>query len=117
MKISSLLSLTMFLLSTLIFFLSWILSKKTFMDREKISPFECGFDSKTFARIPFTLFYYLIIIIFLIFDVEITLLIPMINTFYITNFINMTLLMTSFIIILLYGLYHEWYNKALSWVK
>nr|ALO77417.1 NADH deshydrogenase subunit 3 [Passalidae sp. GENSP01] len=117
MMMTILMTFIFFIIPLLIFFLSWILSKKTFLNREKTSPFECGFDPKTFARIPFTLLYFLIIIIFLIFDVEITLLIPMISTFSLTNLMNMTMLMLSFIIILLYGLYHEWYQKALTWMK
>nr|YP_010166731.1 NADH dehydrogenase subunit 3 [Oreodytes scitulus]QRV62835.1 NADH dehydrogenase subunit 3 [Oreodytes scitulus] len=91
-----------------------ILSKKTFMDREKNSPFECGFDPIDSARLPFSLQFFLIAVIFLIFDVEIALLLPMI-IYKISN-MNMILMASFFFIfILLIGLYHEWMQGALNW--
>nr|ARH54513.1 NADH dehydrogenase subunit 3 [Nosodendron fasciculare] len=92
-----------------------LISKKTFKDREKSSPFECGFDPKTSARMPFSLQFFLIAVIFLIFDVEITLLMPMIITIKISNIIKYFITITFFIIILLIGLYHEWNQGALKW--
>nr|ALO76225.1 NADH deshydrogenase subunit 3 [Pleophylla sp. PLE01] len=107
--------LILFTICFILIMISYIISKKTFMDREKASPFECGFDPKSSARMPFSLHFFLIAVIFLIFDVEITLLIPMIMTIKITNMINYFTLMSFFIIILLLGLYHEWNQGALSW--
>nr|QUB07065.1 NADH dehydrogenase subunit 3 [Lilioceris yunnana] len=92
-----------------------LISKKTFYDREKSSPFECGFDPKTSARLPFSLHFFLIALIFLIFDVEITLLLPMITTMKLTNMLNYTLIFIVFILILLMGLFHEWNQGALNW--
>nr|APX40219.1 NADH dehydrogenase subunit 3 [Psylliodes heydeni] len=112
----------MFLLSMLIFAILMILimilnfiSKKTFYDREKSSPFECGFDPKSSARLPFSLHFFLIAIIFLIFDVEITLLLPLILTLKISNIFIYSYILFSFILILLLGLYHEWNQGALNW--
>nr|WMQ77909.1 NADH dehydrogenase subunit 3 [Barsine fuscozonata] len=95
--------------------LSIILSKKSFSDREKMSPFECGFDPKSTARIPFSLHFFLITVIFLIFDVEIALIFPIIPLFKMVNFILWTKISFFFIIILLIGLYHEWNQNMLHW--
>nr|ARH54879.1 NADH dehydrogenase subunit 3 [Brachypterolus vestitus] len=92
-----------------------IFSKKTFSDREKSSPFECGFDPKSSARLPFSLQFFLIATIFLIFDVEIALLLPMIFTMKISTILSYSVILTLFIIILIIGLLHEWNQGALDW--
>nr|YP_010166718.1 NADH dehydrogenase subunit 3 [Oreodytes davisii]QRV62822.1 NADH dehydrogenase subunit 3 [Oreodytes davisii] len=115
MLITFLLMLIIMMIAIITMSIASILSKKTFMDREKNSPFECGFDPIDSARLPFSLQFFLIAVIFLIFDVEIALLLPMIMIFKMSN-MNM-LLITSFffIMILLIGLYHEWIQGALNW--
>nr|QVM79224.1 NADH dehydrogenase subunit 3 [Dorcasomus pinheyi] len=92
-----------------------LISKKSFSDREKSSPFECGFDPKNTARLPFSLQFFLIAVIFLIFDVEITLILPMVMTMTISNIMNYMLTVIFFILILLIGLFHEWNQGALNW--
>nr|ALO77655.1 NADH deshydrogenase subunit 3 [Anaspis sp. ANA01] len=94
-----------------------LISKKTFMDREKCSPFECGFDPMSSARMPFSLQFFLVAVIFLIFDVEITLLFPLIITLKMTNPFTYFYVMMFFISILLVGLFHEWSQGALNWIK
>nr|YP_009467170.1 NADH dehydrogenase subunit 3 [Bombyx lemeepauli]ARB51931.1 NADH dehydrogenase subunit 3 [Bombyx lemeepauli] len=106
-----------FILSNLMMMLSIILSKKSFMDREKCSPFECGFDPKSKSRIPFSLHFFLITIIFLIFDVEIALIFPIITLFKMVNMLNWIKTSFFFIIILLIGLYHEWNQNMLNWTN
>nr|YP_009185963.1 NADH dehydrogenase subunit 3 [Sciodrepoides watsoni]ALO70916.1 NADH deshydrogenase subunit 3 [Sciodrepoides watsoni] len=114
--------LMLILISTIIFMISMIMmlaasliSKKTFSDREKSSPFECGFDPKSSPRLPFSLQFFLIAVIFLIFDVEITLLIPLIFIMKISSLINFFLLSSFFFMILILGTYHEWNQGALNW--
>nr|YP_010327096.1 NADH dehydrogenase subunit 3 [Niphonyx segregata]UNP54359.1 NADH dehydrogenase subunit 3 [Niphonyx segregata] len=109
--------LIIMLISNIMMFLSIILSKKTYSDREKNSPFECGFDPKSSARIPFSLHFFLITVIFLIFDVEIALIFPIIYLFKMVNFILWTKISFFFILILLLGLYHEWNQNMLNWTN
>nr|YP_009241692.1 NADH dehydrogenase subunit 3 [Dichomeris ustalella]AMP87959.1 NADH dehydrogenase subunit 3 [Dichomeris ustalella] len=110
-------SLMIILISNIMMMLSIILSKKTFMDREKCSPFECGFDPKSSARIPFSLHFFLITVIFLIFDVEIALIFPMISSFMMTNFIIWMKISFFFLLILLLGILHEWNQNMLNWTN
>lgn len=92
------------------------MSKKIKHDFEKMSPFECGFDPVSFSRIPLSINFFFITIIFLIFDVELALLLPIVKIFLFSIKINW--LITSFIIILilLIGIYYEWHIGALNWV-
>nr|WJR82117.1 NADH dehydrogenase subunit 3 [Amphimallon sp.] len=113
----NLINTAIFLITLMLIVLSYTLSKKSFSDREKTSPFECGFDPKSSPRLPFSLQFFLIAIIFLIFDVEITLLIPLILTIKITNLLNYIIITSFFLTILLGGLYHEWNQGALTWSK
>nr|YP_010580144.1 NADH dehydrogenase subunit 3 [Trichogramma pretiosum]UZS90445.1 NADH dehydrogenase subunit 3 [Trichogramma pretiosum] len=93
-----------------------ILSKKSFKNREKLSSFECGFDSISKSRIPFSLSFYLIAMIFLIFDVEISLILPMIKSYSIYIFmLNFNFILIF--LILLIGLFLEWKEGALKWFK
>nr|QEJ81494.1 NADH dehydrogenase subunit 3 [Luciola sp. FM23] len=108
-------ALITFMLSLIVMMLTTLLSMKTIIDREKSSPFECGFDPKFSARIPFSLQFFLIAMIFLIFDVEITLLLPLVITMKITSIMTFSIVTSIFIIILLIGLYHEWNQGALNW--
>nr|AXS66126.1 NADH dehydrogenase subunit 3 [Chrysomeloidea sp. 8 KM-2017] len=112
--------LSTMMISTIMLILVMILnlvSKKTFMDQEKSSPFECGFDPKTYARTPFSIQFFLIAMIFLIFDVEIALLIPLIKTLHNSSMISFSMVSISFILILIIGLIHEWKQGALNWKK
>nr|YP_009667310.1 NADH dehydrogenase subunit 3 [Mecistocephalus marmoratus]ARU77313.1 NADH dehydrogenase subunit 3 [Mecistocephalus marmoratus] len=93
----------------------YLISMKINMERDKASPFECGFSPNKGARLPFSLRFFLIAVIFLIFDVEITLLLPIPLILMSTPLPIMTFTLSMFIIILLLGLYYEWAKSMLEW--
>nr|QPL15864.1 NADH dehydrogenase subunit 3 [Acanthephyra sp.] len=115
MLITALFTAIILIISTAVMIISSLLSKKTITDREKNSPFECGFDPKGSARLPFSLRFFLIAVIFLIFDVEITLLLPLASIVNMTNIKTWIFTGVFFLLILLLGLYHEWNQGALEW--
>nr|YP_010946667.1 NADH dehydrogenase subunit 3 [Margattea angusta]WGO57385.1 NADH dehydrogenase subunit 3 [Margattea angusta] len=106
------LTLTMFIM-----LIASVLSKKNYEDREKSSPFECGFDPVNSARLPFSLRFFLIAVIFLIFDVEIALLLPMPILLTFSNITYWMIISYTFLLILLLGLYHEWNQGSLDWAS
>lgn len=117
MILSLITSIIAILIAVLILFLAYTLSARRFKDREKRTPFECGFDPKDKARLPFSTRFFLLAVIFLVFDVEIVLLMP---APLILNYAPSTLfILTAFIflIILLLGTLHEWREGSLSWTN
>nr|QHD47988.1 NADH dehydrogenase subunit 3 [Indonemoura auriformis] len=117
MMIVSIIALILATIVVIVMTLASLLSKKTIIDREKSSPFECGFDPKSSSRLPFSLRFFLIAVIFLIFDVEIALLLPMILILPTSNLMSWTTVSFFFLLILLIGLYHEWNQGALNWAN
>nr|YP_010535850.1 NADH dehydrogenase subunit 3 [Spinolyprops cribricollis]UYB79062.1 NADH dehydrogenase subunit 3 [Spinolyprops cribricollis] len=107
-------SMIIMLMMLLIIILN-LVAKKSFSDREKSSPFECGFDPKSSSRTPFSLHFFLIALIFLIFDIEITILFPLIITLKFSNPFSYFMFSILFLLILLLGLIHEWIQGALNW--
>nr|YP_010270661.1 NADH dehydrogenase subunit 3 [Pochazia discreta]UJY97593.1 NADH dehydrogenase subunit 3 [Pochazia discreta] len=103
-------------ITMVIFLITILISKKTMMSREKNSPFECGFSNMSSARKPFSSHFFMIGILFLIFDIEISIILPMTNT----SMNNMQeWLMSSMVtmVILMAGLINEWKTGMLEWTK
>jgi len=117
MASSLLRSLIAIILAIVVIFLGWVLAKRALSDREKRSPFECGFDPIKTARLPFSLRFFLLAIIFLIFDVEIVLLFPLLVRISRSFSAKITIRGFIFLIILIVGLFHEWNEGSLDWAQ
>nr|UAJ48161.1 NADH dehydrogenase subunit 3 [Metaphire posthuma] len=92
-----------------------LLAARSTEDREKSTPFECGFDPKNTARIPFSMRFFLLAIIFIVFDIEIVLLMPIPTMYMTSSTLHITVTYMLFIMILLIGLFHEWNEGSLDW--
>nr|YP_010610720.1 NADH dehydrogenase subunit 3 [Opisthoteuthis grimaldii]WAP91540.1 NADH dehydrogenase subunit 3 [Opisthoteuthis grimaldii] len=106
----------LFLLNCILLSINILISKFSQKDREKSSPFECGFDTSSHTRSPFSMRFFLLAVIFLVFDIEIILLIPIsINMISSpsTDQVSSTMI---FLLILLFGLIHEWNQGSLNWL-
>lgn len=92
-------------LSGIISFASYFLGDKS-PDKEKVSVYECGFDPFHNPGEPFSIRFFLIAILFLVFDLEISYLFPWSNT---TFFIDLAgqLIIGIFILVLVLGLIYE----------
>nr|ACJ69631.1 NADH dehydrogenase subunit 3 [Enicospilus sp. MD-2008] len=107
----------MMIIFFILLFFNFIFSPKKKMIREKNSPFECGFDPFNSSRLPFSIQFYMIGLIFLIFDIEIIIFFPFISSYIYNNFEINIFLIIFFIFILMLGLYLEWNDGALKWLK
>nr|AJS11308.1 NADH dehydrogenase subunit 3 [Pachycephala homeyeri] len=86
-------------------------------DSEKLSPYECGFDPLGSARLPFSIRFFLVAILFLLFDLEIALLLPLPWAIQLQT-PTITLAWASTLILLLtLGLVYEWTQGGLEWAE
>nr|YP_009431950.1 NADH dehydrogenase subunit 3 [Donax trunculus]ATA66399.1 NADH dehydrogenase subunit 3 [Donax trunculus] len=93
-----------------------ILGMKVNYNREKLSTYECGFEPMSSSRQAFCLRFFILAIIFVVFDVEIALLIPYILSVGLGLEMLIRLLVLGFVVILLMGLVHEFNEGSLDWV-
>ncbi|HVS27817.1 MAG TPA: NADH-quinone oxidoreductase subunit A [Burkholderiales bacterium] len=99
--------------------ISWLLSQPGLLgtnrpDSEKLSPYECGFEAFEDARMKFDVRYYLIAILFILFDLEIAFLFPwavVLKEIGMFGFVSMMI----FLAILVVGFIYEWMKGALEW--
>ena len=83
-------------------------------DSEKLSPYECGFEAFEDARMKFDVRYYLVAILFILFDLEIAFLFPwavVLKQIGMFGFVAMVIFLT----ILVVGFIYEWKKGALEW--
>ena len=83
-------------------------------DSEKLSPYECGFEAFEDARMKFDVRYYLIAILFILFDLEIAFLFPWAVVLKEIGFFGF-MAMVVFLAILVVGFIYEWMKGALEW--
>nr|YP_010279280.1 NADH dehydrogenase subunit 3 [Micrarionta opuntia]UKG20830.1 NADH dehydrogenase subunit 3 [Micrarionta opuntia] len=104
--------LTCIVMLLLYFMISTYVSVPNF---NKLSSFECGFESLNKMRRPFSVRYFILVLLFLLFDVETVLLFPCLNTLMVTSTSYTSLHLSVFVSLLLGGLIYEWYNALLEW--
>ena len=100
-------------LSTIIFFLSFLVSSKL-DDAEKLTAYECGFNPFSDSRTEFDVKFYIVAILFLIFDLEILFLFPFsvcLDIIPLSSFYFMLLVL----FVLTVGFFYEWKKGALDW--
>ena len=83
-------------------------------DPQKLSPYECGFEAFEDARMKFDVRYYLIAILFILFDLEIAFLFPWAVVLPEIGFFGFASMMV-FLFILVVGFIYEWKKGALEW--
>lgn len=83
-------------------------------DARKNSPYECGFEAFEDARMKFDVRYYLIAIIFILFDLEISFLLPWAIIYKMLGLYGFVI-MSIFLLILIIGFIYVWKKGALEW--
>nr|WNH22694.1 NADH dehydrogenase subunit 3 [Apogon binotatus] len=86
-------------------------------DQEKLSPYECGFDPLGSARLPFSLRFFLVAILFLLFDLEIVLLLPIPWSNQLCSPLLTFTWATAILVLLTLGLAYEWAQGGLEWAE
>nr|QCD14061.1 NADH dehydrogenase subunit 3 [Crassadoma gigantea] len=92
------------------------LTKLWFRDSQKASPYECGFDPFGSARAPFSIRFYMVAILFLVFEVESLMFFPVLLA-YKEGVMNFGVYSWGFLLILTLGLFVELYRGALEWAR
>nr|AFA46085.1 NADH dehydrogenase subunit 3 [Cercopithecus albogularis francescae] len=109
------LTINTLLTSLLMIIMFWLPQLNSYA--EKANPYECGFDPLNPARIPFSMKFFLVAITFLLFDLEIALLLSLPWALQTTNIPTMIKSSIALIIILTLSLAYEWTQKGLDWVE
>nr|ALD16019.1 NADH dehydrogenase subunit 3 [Canis adustus] len=115
MNVMLTLTTNVILASLLVLIAFWLPQLNIYAD--KTSPYECGFDPMGSARLPFSMKFFLVAITFLLFDLEIALLLPLpwaSQTNKLTTMLIMALLLIS---LLAASLAYEWTEKGLEWTE
>nr|UQS79393.1 NADH dehydrogenase subunit 3 [Urocyon cinereoargenteus]UQS79406.1 NADH dehydrogenase subunit 3 [Urocyon cinereoargenteus]UQS79419.1 NADH dehydrogenase subunit 3 [Urocyon cinereoargenteus]UQS79432.1 NADH dehydrogenase subunit 3 [Urocyon cinereoargenteus]UQS79445.1 NADH dehydrogenase subunit 3 [Urocyon cinereoargenteus] len=103
------------LASLLVMIAFWLPQLNIYAD--KTSPYECGFDPMGSARLPFSMKFFLVAITFLLFDLEIALLLPLPWASQTNKLTTMLIMALLLIAILAASLAYEWTEKGLEWTE
>nr|QMP96488.1 NADH dehydrogenase subunit 3 [Erpobdella octoculata]UZT67809.1 NADH dehydrogenase subunit 3 [Erpobdella octoculata] len=101
----------------IVYGLSYFLFMRSYNDRYKSSPFECGFDPYSNARIPFSTRFFLLAIIFIVFDIEVVLLMPTPMLIDYSSNLSFMFIFYILMMILFIGLIHEWNEGSINWIS
>jgi len=83
------------------------ISESSSFIREELSAFECGFDAHSLSRVPFSLRYFFLTIIFLLFDLEVVLLIFCPSVLFSSHFLFILVVVGAFVLVLIFSLFYE----------
>nr|YP_010701435.1 NADH dehydrogenase subunit 3 [Channa pulchra]WCJ52944.1 NADH dehydrogenase subunit 3 [Channa pulchra] len=103
-------------LTLILILISFWLPQKT-PNPEKLSPYECGFDPLGSARLPFSLRFFLVAILFLLFDLEIALLLPLPWGNQLPSPLLTFFWASAILTLLTLGLIYEWAQGGLEWAE
>nr|YP_009473123.1 NADH dehydrogenase subunit 3 [Chelodina oblonga]ADN12036.1 NADH dehydrogenase subunit 3 [Chelodina oblonga]AUW55029.1 NADH dehydrogenase subunit 3 [Chelodina oblonga] len=115
MNMTTMITLTLIVSVLLMLLNNWLAIMKP--NNEKLSPYECGFDPLESAWLPFSIRFFLVAILFLLFDLEIALLLPIPWATQLSS-PTLSMIWTMVILTLLtLGLVYEWVQGGLEWAE
>nr|YP_010318766.1 NADH dehydrogenase subunit 3 [Asemonea sichuanensis]ULX45815.1 NADH dehydrogenase subunit 3 [Asemonea sichuanensis] len=103
-----------FFLVLVVYFIFFMMFYKNYENMESMSSYECGFDPNSLTRLTFSYRFFLISILFIIFDVEISLMVPV--PFLMSSNIGVWIF-SMFMLILIVGLLYEFQCGSLNWLN
>nr|ALO64530.1 NADH dehydrogenase subunit 3 [Andrena semilaevis] len=112
-----LMNLMFVIIPTLIIMINMMLTKVIQKNRKKMTPFECGFNPLSSPRLPFSIQFFLITLMFLIFDIEIILIIPILPLMKYKMMISTKLTFMLMLMMLIISLWMEWMFSYLEWIN
>jgi len=101
-------------LCAVLFLAAAFISFSRYRSREKAGGFECGFDREVSSRSPFSLRFFILLLLFVVFDVEIALLVPCLVSFLCSSSWLGILSTYFFLLVLGLGLFYEWLDGGLD---
>lgn len=105
------------ILSTALFLIYMLLSKLLTRNQNlsKLTSFECGYDTIRKIRSPFSTKFFVLIVLFVVFDIELALFFPLAYSLQIYVDLKSIMILIVILLILIAGVFLEWHNGALDW--